>query len=324
MAKISRRPDRGFVLLMVLVAIIVVGVALTTTARRSLQSTLIASESQQAIQRRWGTFSCQKTLLPAASALFEVSDRSTRKQQGKQVAFPSVFQDRIILGGQTFDLLLADEDAKANLNAVFDFGGLRACEQTMKQLVGAFEARSVRLLPERTSQAKKTAKQSSAQESKLAQPSNSGEKLPTLVISPAFRSWGEVFDLVQVQRLAGDDRQLAKMTRQVSLFGTGRLNVFRATDESVLAVCKSVVEDGLAKRVLSKIRDTSLGEVNLILELTITNQEDRAKLQTLLSTSSSSYSLWIETTSKMSRQQRFVTQAPDGRGAIRTTEFSFE
>ncbi len=320
------KPKKGFVLLMVLVAIIIVGVALTASARRSLRASLAAVEAQSSMQRRWGMVSCQRALLPAAASLFEVSDLKTRKQRGKQLAFPAIIEDRIVLGGQTFDLLLADEDAKANLNAIFDAGGKRECEMALNRLIGPMESRTVRLLPNRKSNRELTAKRSASSDSQLE-----GEKRektetnePEVSFLPALRSWGEVFDLLQVNRLTGEDRQLAKMTRKISLIGSGRLNVFRAADESVLAVCNAVVQEGLAKRVLAKIRETSLGEIGLILEKSVTNTEDRRELRALLDASSTSFSIWIEATDKNSRQQRLAIQALNDTGAVQTTEFSFE
>ncbi len=321
------KPKRGFVLLMVLVAIIVVGVAMTTSARRSLQASLAAAEEHRSLQRRWGMLSCQRTLLPAAASIFEVSDLNTRRERnrerGSQRAFPSILESRIQLGGQTFDLLLADEDAKANLNAIYDAGGERECEQAIRRLTGPMESRTARLMPTRksqstlaTQQAKRTDLQSTDQTTKT---NNSSENLGL-----SFRSWGEVFDLVQLNRLAGEDRQLAKMTRNLSLHGSGRLNVFRAPDETLLAVCGAVVQDGLARRVLANLRETSLGEIGLILERTVTNAEDRNALRTMLGATSSSFSIWIEATDGNSRQQRLAIQALNEIGAVQTIEFSFE
>ena len=184
---------------MVLVAIIVVGVAMTATARRSLQASLSAIEAQQSMQRRWGMVSCQRTVLPAAGSLFEVNDLKTRKQRGKQIPFPAILEDRVILGGQTFDLLIADEDAKANLNAIYDAGGRRVCEQALSRLTGPFESRTVRLMPVRESNSKITAKRSAARDSELSgerEKEDSNKSAEN--IWPALRSWGEVFDLVQV------------------------------------------------------------------------------------------------------------------------------
>ena len=325
MRRSSCQTRKGFVLLMVLVAIIVVGVAMTATARRSLHASLSAIEAQHSMQRRWGMASCQRTVLPAAASLFEVNDLKTRRQRGKQVPFPAIIEDRVILGGQTFDLLIADEDAKANLNAIYDAGGRRVCEQALNRLTGPFESRTVRLMPVRESNSKITAKRSAARDSKLSGETDKEDSKTSLEsVWPALRSWGEVFDLVQVNRLAGEDRQLAKMTRNLSLYGSGRLNVFRAGDETVQVVCTAVVQEGLSKRILSKIRDTSLGDVNLILESAVSNAEDRRALQTLLSASSSSFSLWIEASDKSSRQQRFAVQSLNENGIAQTTEFSFE
>jgi len=177
-----------------------------------------------------------------------------------------------------------------------------------------------------------TAKKSGNQKSKLsgnADSSNSAtdvaEEAPKTNNSfPAFRSWGEVFDLVQVSQIAGEDRQVAKMTRNLTLFGTGQLNVFRASDETVLAVCQSAVTKGLGNRVLSAIRETSIRETDLLLERTVQNEEDRQKLRVLLGSNSRSFSIWIETSTKNSRQQRFAVQSPNNFGNIQIIEFSFE
>ena len=329
---LKTRSSRGFVLLMVLVAIIVVGVAMTASARRSLLASVSAIESQQSIQRRWGSYSCQLTLLAAAPSLFEFTERSTRQGRGKAKALPAILEDRIILGDQVFDLLVADEDAKANLNAIYDMGGLQAVEKAVSDLAGTFESRTSRLTPVRASASTLTAKKSGNQKSKLsgnADSSNSAtdvaEEAPKTNNSfPAFRSWGEVFDLVQVSQIAGEDRQVAKMTRNLTLFGTGQLNVFRAADETVLAVCQSAVTKGLGNRVLSAIRETSIRETDLLLERTVQNEDDRQKLRVLLGSNSRSFSIWIETSTKNSRQQRFAVQSPNNFGNIQIIEFSFE
>jgi hypothetical protein len=317
---------------MVLVAIIVVGVAMTASARRSLLASISAIESQQSIQRRWGSYSCQMTMLKSAPTLFEFTDLSTRQGRGKAKALPAILEDRVILGDQMFDLLVADEDAKANLNAIYDIGGIRAVETAVSDLAGTFESRTRRLAPVRASASTLTVKKPSSDKSK---PSENVESSSTAIEPaevapnpsssiPAFRSWGEVFDLVQVAQMTGEDRQIAKMTRNLSLLGSGQLNVFRASDETVLAVCQAAVSKALANRVLSEIRGTSIRETNLLLVRTVKNEEDRQKLLALLGSTSRSFSIWIETTTKNSRQQRFAVQSPNSSGNLQITEFSFE
>ncbi len=317
---------------MVLVAIIVLGVAMTASARRSLLASVSAIESQQSIQRRWGSFSCQMTLLTSAPTLFEFTDRSTRQGRGKAKALPAILEDRVILGDQMFDLLVADEDAKANLNAIYDIGGLRAVETAVSDLAGTFESRTRQLAPVRESASTLAVKKPSSEKSK---PSGNVDSSGTAVDPsenapkpnnsfPAFRSWGEVFDLVQVSQMTGEDRQVAKMTRKLGLLGSGQLNVFRASDETVLAVCQAAVSKALASRVLLEIRETSIRETDLLLERTVKNEEDRQKLLILLGSTSRSFSIWIETTTKNSRQQRFAVQSPNDFGNVQITEFSFE
>jgi hypothetical protein len=317
---------------MVLVAIIVVGVALTASARRSLLASVSAIESQQSIQRRWGSYSCQMTLLASAPNLFEFTDRATRQGRGKAKALPAILEDRVILGGQVFDLLVSDEDAKANLNAIYDIGGLRAVETAVSDLAGTFESRTRRLAPVRASASILAVKKPSSEKSKSSGTVDSTGTATDLAEAapkpnntfPAFRSWGEVFDLVQVSQMAGEDRQVAKMTRKLALLGSGQLNVFRASDETVMAVCQAAVSKALASRVLSEIRETSIRETDLLLERTVKNEEDRQKLLILLGSTSRSFSIWIETTTKNSRQQRFAVQSPNEFGNVQVTEFSFE
>jgi type II secretory pathway pseudopilin PulG len=315
-------PPKGFVLLMVMIAILVVGLSLTVTAQRSLLSHRTAVETQRSLQTRWGMASCQKTMMPAAGGLMDASERTARRQRGKQEAPPSTIQGHVILGGQSFDLLIGDEDAKANVNTIFDVGGRPACEQTISRLVGPLESRSIRLLPARASQSLDRKARTTSASSRNASAANEPED--AFHQPPAFRSWGEVFDLAALQYLAGDDRHLASMTRRIALRSSGKLNVFRAQDETVLAVCQTILQDGLARRVLEKIRETTLRQIDLILDQTVTNTEDRRSVSQLLSANSTSYSLWIEAVSRTSRHQRLVIQAPDINGTLRTWEYSFE
>jgi type II secretory pathway pseudopilin PulG len=318
------RRNSGFVLLLVLISIIVIGTALTVVARRTLTTTQAILAQQQAMQQRWGMFSCQRTVLPAASNIFDASDQQMHKRRGKQIAFPSSFKDQVNLGNQYFDLLLADEDAKANLNTVYDVGGSGKCEQALRSLCGVVEARSIRLIPARPSRSVLTAIDSQKARSQLSGESENEVKPVFDTDVLAFRSWGEVFDLISVNALLGDDRHLAKMTRGVSLFGTGRLNVFRATDEAITTVCDSIVQPALSKRILLKIRETSLGQMDLILQQTVTDAKSRDQLSKILGNSSQSFSIWIEATGSSTRSQRFAVQHPHSSGPIQTTEFSFE
>jgi type II secretory pathway pseudopilin PulG len=323
-AKRCHHHFHGFMLLMVLVTIVVVGVALTTTARRSLLASIAGAESQQAAQRHWGMISCQRVFLVAAPRIFEVSDRVARMPRGKKSAPPSKLQDRVLLGGNTFNLLLADEDAKADLNSIYDFANQRECQRALTRLCGPIAARTVALRPSRESLGVIQSREIESQSKGDAADDQSSPVVTASVATRAFRSWGEVFDLVQVNRLAGDDRQLATMTRELTLFGTGKINLFRASDEAILAVCGSVIEDGLAKRLLEKLRSTSLRETELILEQTVIKEDDRKNLIDMLGESSNSFSLWIEATGQRSRKQRLAIITPDTLGRLKTIEFSFE
>ena len=59
----------GYVLLAVLVCLVVGGLGMVTMAQRSMRLSMVALERQRDLQQRWGTISCQQTILPAAPAL---------------------------------------------------------------------------------------------------------------------------------------------------------------------------------------------------------------------------------------------------------------
>jgi type II secretory pathway component PulK len=318
---------RGFMLVMVLVALLIVGAAFASVARQTLSMHRASIDAHLSLQQRWGLFSCQRSILPATDGILQSLAIRIEPTRGKRQAFPSYAEDRVVLGGQVFALIVADEDAKANLNSLFELGGARACVQTLGALLGPHDSKLTQLVPARGSDSEATAKRSQLGPGGLSGGNDDSESRAEpwrTAEQPAFRSWGEVFDLSRVRLLAGDDRYVANLTRRITLFGTGRLNVFRADDDTILATCKAKVSDGLAKRVLEKLRESSLLETNLILEQTVTNAKDRLALQQILSSSSRSFSLWVEASSPRSRIQRLAIMAPNEFGLVETQEFAFD
>jgi len=329
--RMNRRPARrGVVLLIVLVAIVLIAAALVEVSRASSQSQIASLRARDALQQRWGMISCERVVLPAAAGLLARSDESTKQALPataglRRPRMPAVLTDRVLLGGQSFDLILADEDAKADLNVIYDIGGRNGCEKVLGDTLALSEMRAVRLRPRRRSFDVRTAADSRGQPSQLGGPnageisvSPSADSLP-----PAFATWGEVFDFNRVNDLSGDLRHIAAATREVTLWGSGRLNVWRASDDAIVAVCREVVQDGLAKRIQQRIRSTSLSQIDLVLRQTVSNEQDRRRLADLLADDSRCSSLWIEGDDGVSRVQRLSIRRPEKTGWIRTTVFEF-
>src|SRR5215203_6677879 len=104
---------RGYILLTTLALLVLSSTLLVTLARSSIQRSLEARQSTEDLQRRWGQISCQRALLPHAENILINQEKLHRRP------FP-IYRASVQLGMQQFDLVLADEQSKANVNAVLD------------------------------------------------------------------------------------------------------------------------------------------------------------------------------------------------------------
>ena len=98
---------------------------LVTLARSTIQRSSQARQSQDDLQRRWGQISCQRALLPHAESILA----NQEKLQQRAIA---AYRANIQLGAQEFDLVLADEQAKANVNALLDLSDKPRTESQLR------------------------------------------------------------------------------------------------------------------------------------------------------------------------------------------------
>lgn len=137
------RSRHGYVLLLTLVLLAMVAAGLAGVARRSSHATLEANRKEQHLQRKWFTLSAEQLLAEADTILSgETSIPSTAR---RQIAID------FDLGSQRITLLLADEQAKANLNALWersDPAVVRAKVQELVASMGSSESIALRPLGE--------------------------------------------------------------------------------------------------------------------------------------------------------------------------------
>lgn len=119
----GRTAKRGFVLVMVLVVLAVAGSLLAAVAHRTTLRSAQAGEARSALQRKWAFRSLQAVCFARAEEML--------KEDTTDLAPPPVTaRRRLSLGGTEFTVIVADEQAKANVNLVAarrDKDGLRAC-----------------------------------------------------------------------------------------------------------------------------------------------------------------------------------------------------
>lgn len=257
----------GFVLVMVLVFILLTGLSVAGFARKSLELAGSVAEAQETLQRRWGIQSCRQLMLQDAEQLIEATVTGSNPADIPWPT-PGFIQGDFELGGLRFEFRLSDEDAKINLNTLAqrDIDPLNRLTSAAR-LSGSPAGLTplIRWPPRKTS---------------------SQEKLP-------FRTWDQVFDL----RNGGEAEELVDRLRQatneITCWGSGKLNLRRASDQAVQTVCQREVRDETLRKLLSSRRMGAFDDLDAILGQIVLKTPEAFALRRLLSTESKCHALWL-------------------------------
>ena len=299
----ERNRQPGMALLMVLVILAVAGTVLAMSARSSCERAILAATAQRNLQLKWGTLSCRAVYLPTAEQLLN----KARQDDGPP---PVTVRRSITLGGVSFRLLLADQQAKAGANLIAARrrdAGLAASLRVL--LADQKRPLKIELRPS-------------------APPAGLISSVPR-----RYASFDQLFaaadpaDLVDFQGPGGK----AAFDR-VSPWGSGKVNVRRASRTVMREVLKGVLnEEELDKlcRLRQRRPRFSLEEFFLQLELTVeggkdgssqTNEESEKNKQKLqrrlkvlrdaLTTQSRCHSLWVTARERNERIEAFKKDGP--------------
>jgi len=309
----DRRRRQGYVMLVVMAVSVLVITVLGTLAKVSLRRGLEAADAERSLQQRWGALTLERALLAKAPKLFELQEELAAKLT-PGVPPPSTIRSALTLRGVTFDLLLGDEDAKLNINSFYHHGGERRSEQVVSQIVGAQLVRAIRLAP--AAEPRMIAREAQ----RISPESDENDNEPD--IPDAFRSWGEVFDLGALEAQTRSDASLPNLTTGLTCWGTGQLNFRRASDQAILAVAGLVVQDGGARRLLKRYRESPTASLAVLLQSEVSSQRNRDALSKLLSETSTNFSIWIDASSKGRGSIRhFTVTRRDEEGVTRQNKF---
>ena len=201
-----RRHDNGYALLIVLTVLAVSSSVLAIAARRAAREASETAFAHRELQVRWGCASLEYALLPEASAI--LADAESRQKQPR-----SDVGGDVTLGGMVFRVLLADEGAKANVNALRRQGDDQALLRSLDRLqVDAPQRLAVRLRPR-------------------AEPDITNPSLPAW-----YQSLDQLFDMDRPDVSSGAKADCL-ILRRVTCWGSGQVNLHRAD----LAVIKEVL-----------------------------------------------------------------------------------
>jgi hypothetical protein len=227
-----------------------------------------------------------------------------------------VIRSKVVLGGVTFDLLLADEDAKLPLNTLYHHMGLKKTEDSISRVAGSNVTLATRLIPA-------VEPMQISREKKRVSVSDDEENEAVEDVPDAFRSWGEVFDLATLGKGEGSQPSLQASTTNLTCWGSGQLNFRRASDEAILALASVVVQDGKARRVLQRYRASPTASLSTLLSREVSDQQRQRLLQTIFSETSTNFSIWIDAHSRTGPPLRtFTVMKRDADGVVQQQRFS--
>ncbi|TWT98401.1 General secretion pathway protein K [Stieleria varia] len=303
-------------MLMVLAVAVLLTTVLARLAKTSLKQGLAAADAQVRLQQRWGSESLQQAVLPRAGKVFKEFDEQWRLQD--QGAPPTTIRDAITLGRVTFDVVLGDEDAKLNLNAVYRLGGERRTQAVLQKLVRPELTSMIRLAPAVDQQ---TTRGNERTVGAVAGGEDLGDDAP---LPDAFRSWGEVFDVSQISAAFGNDAALANLTTGITCWGSGQSNLRRASDEIIQAMVASVVSEAQASRLVARYRENPTMSAQILFQNQVSDETQRAQLSRMFSETSHNHSMWIDASATGRRSlRRFIVMQRDDSGMTRYHQFKY-
>ena len=272
---------RGFVLIVVLLLITVTALSLGSLVRRSLQIAAHAAAAQEEFERRWQTVTLTQALLTNAEAILAMRiEEGAADGNRSRVRQSAGREGRIDAGRFRHRFVLADENARVNVNMI-----LREAPDSLSPVLH-------RLLPA----------ESRAALTILEPPRRRAGREPV-------RSWGQVIR-PKVSGTAAA-RLVQNATRNLTCWGSGRINVFRASDEAIAAAGQVLLAPGVTDRLLQARSDAPADSVETLIARMDLRTEDRLRLQRLLTDRSDCLSLWLMTTDGRRDWVRFaVVSAP--------------
>ena len=265
-------PRRGYILLTVLLLLALAAVATAAVCRVTLRRATDATAAADELQRRWGMLSCRRALLTDAENVLAAAETPG----GPAVTRVHLAFD---LGRDHFDVDLCDEQSKNSVNEIYGRLGRDNAERLLKQLTGG----AVRLRP---------AVAETVRRSKATDSAGVDDEIPTR--PPAvFGSWAEVVPVAGwgdlVPSRAGSPANFA------TLWGDGRLNILRASEPALAAVCSPVLspEQIGQLRLIARTRGERM-TVGAMLDAVHATTADGFTLTDRLTTVSTTHSIWIE------------------------------
>lgn len=259
--RVGQIRQRGYVLVLTLAVLALAAISLAGLARYSLGLAASAQVASEDLQRRWGLLSLRHVMDDQRAVI--IAQFAETKAGAIPWPQPSRACVEFRLGNDEWSVLLADEDAKANLNVIG--------RHDSKQLLAAVR--------------------------RLA-PHNAGRGLPVRFVSQAeeclpLRSWGQVFDLTRAPDTSNFAAELIASSQEMTCWSGERLNLRRASDNAVREIGGLVLSSQQTSELLERRKNWSGANVDELLATLELRHAQRSAASRLFTAESRHYSLWV-------------------------------
>tara|TARA_R110002072_G_scaffold301976_2_gene483194 strand:+ start:11343 stop:12164 length:822 start_codon:yes stop_codon:yes gene_type:complete len=269
--------------------LLLVVVLTASMAQQSLTLVMTAADRESHIREKWATTSFESSVLARAEEILNA--RLPPIAQSDESKSGHVFENSFVLNGSRYRLLLADEDAKVNLNRVFHTAGQQGVTLSVRELDSGETASVLKV---------------------TLRPFEVVEESSDAI---AFDSWGQVFGVRH--EVSNPAFQLAQATRDITCWGSRSLNLVRASDKSVRAILHtSQISEATIAGVLDRRPLILNGEFDRVFEELEATAEERAILESSIQVGSTCQSMWVL---KGSTSQLHVLERNSGTGAFVST-----
>jgi type II secretory pathway component PulK len=253
---------RGFVLLAALMLLALVAVLLLGLSRRSGARAIEARDAAVQLQRQWGVRTLGAAALLRAEELLDLENRERQARNRPMLATRAGTLD---MGGQRFDWVVSDEQAKVNVNTLLQSSDPAGATQGVRRLLDPSAGARVRIDPH----------------------ASSSDALAPLV------GWGQVFPDADAETLMGFGQRHPALTEAVTLWGDGRLNLRRTTAARLEAVAGRQLSGAQVRRIIEARFDRPQGGIEAWLATAGVSDEAREALRPLLTTRSHCHAVAI-------------------------------
>lgn len=231
MSSCSPPHRRGYVLLLTLVSLALVAAGLAGVARRSHAAAAESGRLEREAQRRWLAATAEP-LLPHVDALLTAPapGSNTPGSNAPATSGGGTLRVAVTTPHGTAGLTLSDEQAKANVNALWERHDRAIVQSKLATLAAEIGDASIRLRPVGAFEATASGAESDW---------------------PAFAAFEQVLAPEHRQRQRGEPTTTSSLPDHVTLWGDGRLRPGRATRPALEAVLRPLLSDAQIDQLIA-------------------------------------------------------------------------